>query len=243
MAVAEKKGRKKRVSEGTPDWMVTYGDMTTLILTFFVMLYTAATISGSKLQLIIAAFTGVGSLSGGNTLEAGKLAELGNDIMSLPSMESGRSLGTARQRAMAEFQPEIRSHQVRVTMDQRGLVISLAADSFFRSASAQVDIQAARQTLQKVAGFIDSMPGRQFRIEGFTDNTPTDPAGPYPSNWELSALRAINVLHYLVDFGVSDRNFETVGYGDTHPLMSDATPEGRAYNRRVDIVIMQKQGP
>ena len=85
-------GLKKKQScpEGTPDWMLTYGDMTTLILTFFVLLYTAATISGSKLQLIIAAFTGLGNLTGGNTLQVGKLAELGNDVMTLPSQQSGR---------------------------------------------------------------------------------------------------------------------------------------------------------
>ncbi|HUZ17943.1 MAG TPA: flagellar motor protein MotB, partial [Spirochaetia bacterium] len=162
--MSDKRPRKKRQSEGTPDWMVTYGDMTTLILTFFVLLYTAATVSGSKLQLIIAAFTGVGNLTGGNTLEVGKLAELGNDVMALPSQQQGRALDTARRRAVAEFQPEVRAHQVRVTLDQRGLVISLAADSFFRPASAQVDIAAARTTLQKVAALLRSMPNRQFRI-------------------------------------------------------------------------------
>ena len=241
MPMSDKRPRKKRQSEGTPDWMVTYGDMTTLILTFFVLLYTAATVSGSKLQLIIAAFTGVGNLTGGNTLEVGKLAELGNDVMALPSQQQGRALDTARRRAVAEFQPEVRAHQVRVTLDQRGLVISLAADSFFRPASAQVDIAAARTTLQKVAALLRSMPNRQFRIEGFTDNTPTDPKGPYPTNWELSSMRAVNVLHYLVDFGVNDQSFQVDGFGDTHPLVSNATAEGRAYNRRVDIVIMENQ--
>lgn len=221
--------------------MTTYGDMTTLILTFFVLLYTAATISGSKLQLIIAAFSGLGNLTGGNTLQTGPLAQLGNDVMSLPSQQPGRALSTARNRAVAEFQPQIRAHQVRVTLTQRGLVISLASDVFFKSGSAQVNISRSRTVLQKIALLLKSMPNRQFRVEGHTDNTPTNPNGPFPSNWELSTARATNVLHYLVDFGANPKQFEVVGFGDTHPLMSNATPEGRAYNRRVDIVIQAKQ--
>ncbi len=76
----------KKCTECTvPDYMLTYGDMVTLLLTFFVLLYNPATIEKSKLQLILAAFSGLGMQSGGNTLQDGKLAELGNTIMSLPS--------------------------------------------------------------------------------------------------------------------------------------------------------------
>ena len=67
--------------------MLTYGDMVTLLLTFFVMMYTTAEVDGSQLKLILAAFSGLGVLEGGNTLQAGELAELGNNIMSLPSVD------------------------------------------------------------------------------------------------------------------------------------------------------------
>ncbi len=237
MALPPKK-KKKCPPEGSPEWMTTYGDMVTLLLTFFVMMYTTATVDGSKLKLIIAAFSGLGVLSGGNTLQSGELAELGNNIMSLPSMEKGRALDEARKRAISQFQPEIKSNQVRVTVDERGLIISLAADSFFRPASAEVDIEAARETLQKAASFLVSLPDRTFRIEGHTDSTPTDPDGPWETNWELSSARATNVLHYLVDFGVNERQFQVAGFADTEPLADNETPEGRAYNRRVDIVIL-----
>jgi chemotaxis protein MotB len=232
--------RKKKQSEGTPDWMVTYGDMTTLLLTFFIFMFTTAEINGYKLQLILAAFQGLGSLDGGNTLQHGKLAELGNTVMSLPSMQPGRALDKARRQAISLFEPEIRSKTVRVTEDERGLVISLAADAFFRPASAEVNIEASRSLLQRVATLLSSkdLSGRKFRIEGHTDSAPTDPNGPWPSNWELSAARAANVLHYLVDFGVNEKQFQIMGLADTVPLMSNATPEGRAYNRRVDIVVL-----
>ncbi|MBN2051525.1 MAG: flagellar motor protein MotB [Spirochaetales bacterium] len=236
MAVPPKK--KKCPPEGAPEWMTTYGDMVTLLLTFFVMMYTTAQVDGSKLKLIIAAFSGLGVLSGGNTLQAGQLAELGNNIESLPSVTKGRALDQARKRAISQFEPEIRSNKVRISEDERGLIISLAADSFFPPASAEVDIDAARETLRKASSLLISLPDRTFRIEGHTDNIPTDDAGPWETNWELSTARATNVLHYLVDFGVRETQFQVAGFADTVPIAANETAEGRAYNRRVDIVIL-----
>jgi chemotaxis protein MotB len=124
--------------------------------------------------------------------------------------------------------------------DERGLVISLAADSFFEQASAELRIEEARAVLQKAASLLSSpeFARRKFRIEGHTDSLATDPAGPYFTNWELSTARATNVLHYLVDFGVNERQFQVAGFADTVPLAANDTPEGRAYNRRVDIVLL-----
>src|SRR6056297_3746392 len=107
--MAEKKKCKKCPPEGAADWLLTYGDMTTLLLTFFVLMFTTATIDGYELRLILAAFPGLGNYTGGNTLEAGPLAELGNTIESLPSMERGRALDQARRQAISIFSPEIQS--------------------------------------------------------------------------------------------------------------------------------------
>lgn len=236
--MAERKKCKKCPPEGAPAWMTTYGDMVTLLLTFFVMMYTTAEVDGSQLKLILAAFSGLGVLEGGNTLQAGELAELGNNIMTLPSIDKGRALDKARKLAISQFQPEIKSKKVRVTEDERGLIISLAADSFFRPASAEIDIENTRETLQKVSRLLISLEERKFRIEGHTDAAPTDPDGPWPTNWELSAARAINTLRVLSEYGVPEKQFQVAGFADTVPLASNETPEGRAYNRRIDIVIL-----
>lgn len=241
--MAENSKCKKCPAEGAPDYMLTYGDMVTLLLTFFVMLLTPATIDGYELRLILAAFPGLGSLEGGNTLEAGQLAELGNTIESLPSLDRGRALSDARREAISLFQPEIQSQMVRVIEDERGLVISLAADAFFEPASAEINIEQAREVLSNLSLLLTSptVAGRYFRIEGHTDDLPTDPDGPWPTNWELSADRALNVLAYLTQgYGVSDRNFQVMGLADTRPLYSNETPEGRAYNRRVDVIILSE---
>ena len=220
--------------------MLTYGDMTTLLLTFFILMFTTAEIDGAELRMILAAFQGLGSLRGGNTLQVGKLAELGHTIMSLPSREAGKALYKARRTAISQFQPELKTKKVRIKEDERGLIISLAADSFFEAASAEINIEETRQVLQKVATLMSSpdLKQRKFRIEGHTDNIPTDPGGTWETNWELSADRAVNVLHYLVDFGVEERQCQVAGFADTVPLASNDTREGRAYNRRVDIVLL-----
>jgi len=241
--MAENGKCKKCPPEGAPDYMLTYGDMVTLLLTFFVMLLTPATIDGHELRLILAAFPGLGELEGGNTLSPGQLAELGNTVESLPSVERGRALSDARREAISLFQPEIQSQMVRITEDERGLVISLAADSFFEPASAEINIEQAREVLSNLALLLtsDAVAGRYFRIEGHTDDLPTDPDGPWPTNWELSSARALNVLSYLTQgYGVSDRNFQVMGLADTRPMYSNESEEGRAYNRRVDVIILSE---
>ncbi|TVQ26667.1 MAG: flagellar motor protein MotB [Spirochaetaceae bacterium] len=232
--------KKERKSEGAADWLLTYGDMTTLLLTFFVLLFTTAEIDGYELRLVLAAFPGLGTFQGGNTLEVGPLAELGNNILQLPSRRVGRSLDEARRQAISLFEPEIRSNRVRVTRDERGLVISLAADSFFRTASAEIDIERSRVVLQNLSDLLQSetVAGRSFRIEGHTDSEPTDPQGPWPNNWHLGADRSLNVLRYLVDFGAPESRFQVMSLGEQQPLFANDTAEGRAYNRRVDVIIL-----
>jgi chemotaxis protein MotB len=238
--MAEMTKQKKCPPEGAADWLLTYGDMVTLLLAFFIMLFSVSEVDQHKLQLIIAAFSGLGILEGGNTLEPGELAEMGHTIMALPSQERGRALDTARKEAISQFQPEIKTKKVRVTVDERGLVISLAADSFFREASAEVDIEASRDLLQRIVGLLITLPESKFAVEGHTDSVPTDPESDFPSNWELSSARATNVLHYLVDLGAEESKFQIRGLSDTMPLASNDTREGRAINRRIDIVILSE---
>lgn len=238
--MAERKKCRKCPPEGAADWLLTYGDMTTLLLTFFVLMFTTATIDGYELRLILAAFPGLGYSQGGNTLQEGRLAELGNTVMALPSMQRGRALDEARRNAVSIFEPEIRSQRVRIREDERGLVISLASDGFFEPATAEINIEETRQVFIKLSQLLDSeqLEGRKFRIEGHTDSIPTDPNGPWESNWDLSIARALNVFRLLQDYGVDEEQFQVMGLADTVPLFSNDTAEGRAYNRRVDVIIL-----
>ena len=140
------------------------------------------------------------------------------------------------------FAPDVKSNKITITSDERGLVISLASDNFFEEGSAELNIDETRETLLRLSEFFKSpeLKMRRFRIEGHTDNTAVDSNSKYESNWELSASRAMNVLHYLADYGVSENKFSIAGYADTRPKFSNDTPESRAYNRRVDIIILDE---
>jgi chemotaxis protein MotB len=238
---------RKRKSENfgaLGEWIVTYSDMVTLLLCFFVAMMDDAGTPSIQAEVFISSLNniGMGGNTGGNTLSPGKLAELGNSVATLPSMEKGKVLGNALRKAVALFQPEVKSNKVRITSDEKGVVISLASDAFFRPASAEVNIEETRGILVRVAELLKSpeLAGRKFRIEGHTDSSPVAPGGPWASNWDLSVARSISTLEYLVAFGADDRRFQVAGFADTVPLADDGTEEGRAYNRRVDIVILDQ---
>ena len=157
----------------------------------------------------------------------------------MPSMEKGKMLATALKKAVSLFAPEIKTNKIAVTSDERGIVISLASDVFFYPGSAELNIAESRDTLLNLAQFLSSqdLASHRFRVEGHTDSGVTDP-DIWKSNWELSSARAINILHSLTDFGAQESRFSVAGYADTRPIFSNDTAEGRAYNRRVDIIIL-----
>ena len=238
-------GKKaKQPEKPSTAWLGTYGDMITLMLCFFVMLYNPSEIDVTQMATITQSLQmqETETTSGGLSLSAGQLSDLGNNINSLPSLEKGRSLGMAKKKAVSLFAPDVKSNKITITSDERGLIITLLSDNFFEEGSAELNINDTRETLLRLADFFrsDELKGRRFRIEGHTDNTPVAENSIFPSNWELSATRAVNVLHYLADYGVRENDFSVAGYSDTRPKFSNETAEGRAYNRRVDIIILDE---
>lgn len=238
-------GKKaKEPEKPSQAWQGTYGDMITLMLCFFVMLYNPSEIDPTQLATITQSLQmqETETTTGGMSLSAGRLSDLGNNINSLPSLEKGKSLGLAKKKAVSLLAPVVNSNKITITSDERGLVISLLSDNFFDEGSADINIEETRDTLLRLSEFFqsDEVKDRRFRIEGHTDDVQVAPESPFPSNWELSATRAVNVLHYLADYGVNEDKFSVAGYADTRPKFSNETPEGRSYNRRVDIIILDE---
>ena len=249
------KKENKEPEKPSTAWQGTYGDMITLMLCFFVMLYDPSEVDTAALAQIQDSLQIVTEsieapvTSGGQSLSAGKLADLGNSISALPSLEGGKSLSVAKKKAVSLFAPEVNSAKITISSDERGVVISLASDVFFEQGSAALNIDETRDILLKLSKFFQDseLKNRRFRIEGHTDSTPVQPVLDengtnigFPSNWELSVARSANVLHYLADFGVDEQQFSIAGYADTRPMFSNETKEGQAYNRRVDIIILDE---
>ncbi|BCR20890.1 flagellar motor protein MotB [Borrelia miyamotoi] len=244
------RARKKRTKceEGSPEYMLTYGDMVTLLLVFFVTMFSLNDIifKENVLKIMSASFTGSGFFRGGKTLDINKLSYLSNNFMSLPSAEKNKQASQAsKNKSMIEFIEKIQSNKVVVKHHEQGVIVSLLADAFFDSASAEVKLDDNRETIQKIAsfiGFLDNQ-GYNFKIEGHTDNVNVNINGIWKSNWELSSARAVNMLEQILNYTDQSRlksiesKFEVSGFAGSRPVATDDTPEGRAYNRRIDILI------
>lgn len=148
------------------------------------------------------------------------------------------------ERAKAELEDrlrrEIADKQVKVGMEDRGLVITFVAEVLFDSGKDKLRTQAL-ETIQKVAGVLNTtVRDLNVGIEGHTDNVPIKHSG-WKSNWELSTARALSVLHQLVDSeSVSPERLSAIGYGEYKPVSDNDSKEGRQKNRRVEIVILPK---
>ncbi|MFQ5680536.1 MAG: flagellar motor protein MotB [Candidatus Omnitrophota bacterium] len=147
-------------------------------------------------------------------------------------------LGATKNLLAQRLEREIKQKQVKLNMADKGLVITFVADVLFDSGKAKLR-PSAYATLDKVARVLkENVPGMNIGIEGHTDNVPIKHS-PWRSNWELSAQRALSVLHYLVDRkGIRGERASAIGYGKFRPVASNDTRRGRQKNRRVEIVIL-----
>lgn len=237
----ESPAAKKKHQANPLIWLITYSDMVTLMLCFFVIMMGEPTKDESRIRLVLNSFGGLGPLTGGMTFNQGKLAQMGADVTSLPASKRAKNLEEAMRKAQALVQPETTSTVQQVTFDpERGLIISLVGDAFFRPDSADINLDDTREILQRLVVFLNSpeVAGQTFRIEGHSNTAIPDPSR-WPSNWELSSARAISTLHALSDYGlISDKHFQVMGLADTKPIVKGDTPEAAAMNRRIEIVML-----
>ena len=221
------------------------GDMNNLLMCFFIILMGDVTTNAADdFKMIIQSFRGnLGIMEGGSSLSRGSLAEMGHNMMALPSTEAGKSLGRMINKAIELLKPDIRSKKVRVSEDERGLIISIASDFFFDPGSAELKNEM-RPVLKKISNIIKYVPN-YVRIEGHTDNsavTQSEAKGGFKTNWELSSARSLAVLQHLAfEESVDQQQLSAVAFGEYRPIDDNSTPEGRAYNRRVDIVILKER--
>ncbi|MBI1764112.1 MAG: OmpA family protein [Acidobacteria bacterium] len=209
-------------------WLVSYADLMTLLFALFAVLYAAA--DRDRAQAVAAALS--------QQIAGAPAAALGPPGGSgvLPGSDSVTEARAAVEWALA--QNELLRARARVLTTGRGFVVSLAEAGFFAAGEAAVR-DDARGLIDTLA---DSLSGArtQIRVEGHTDATPIATAR-YPSNWELSSARASKVLAQLVARGIAPARLSVAGYASERPVADNNTLEGRALNRRVDLVILNTE--
>lgn len=137
-----------------------------------------------------------------------------------------------------QLQAEIKADQVQIHQLQDRLRITMVDEILFPEGGWQLG-RKGEETLAKMAPTLSGLKNQSIVVEGFTDNVPIGPElkKRFPSNWELSTARATDVLRFLAAKGVPENTLSAQGFGDSRPVTSNDTPQGRAKNRRVDIVI------
>lgn len=232
------------------EYMLTYGDMVTLLLTFFIMLYTTGKTNLKEMQIVLSAFnSSTGFFEGGQTLTKGNLEEMGMNIETLPSQTTGRALSKAKKQASEIFKPEVQAGKIKIVEDERGLVISLVSADYFNPGSA-ILLSPIKETLKKASGLMKELE-RFVKVEGHSDEDavlPDTVSGReerlYVNNWDLAGARAINTTTYLINVGTLDSTwFQAVSFGSARPMVVEeaGSPESKAYNRRIDIVILTEK--
>jgi len=228
--------RRKHDSEheNLERWLLTYSDLITLLLAFFIIMYSMSKIDSKKFGEMQEALSGV--LKGGTLVvkQGNQIGALsGQGVLKIGFM---KSLGDAVKR---DFQGLGNENLVNTEVTERGLVIHIMESALFEAGKAELTDEA-KKTLSIVARHLASLPNH-IRIEGHTDNLPIR-TPVFPSNWELSSARATEVVRFFIDdFRVKPEMISALGYGEFRPLIPNNTPENRAMNRRVDIVVLTMQ--
>lgn len=226
------KPEEKLESAGMMRWLLTYADMITLLLALFIILFSISTISKVKYQAL------VHDISGGfNNEYAINNPPNGGQVGEGKGQQGERSLQQIQRQIQAYIQQHDLQAQVQTKIERRGLVVSILTDkSVFAEGSAQLSPQTEK-LLTSVGGIL-KVGGNELRVEGHTDNTPIN-TPQFPSNWELSAARAVGVTRWLVENdGIAPARITAIGYGQYNPKYPNDTEAHRQLNRRVDIVIL-----
>jgi chemotaxis protein MotB len=228
---------KQAEKENTERWLLTYADLITLLLAFFIVMWSIGQTDLKKFDqvrdsLANAFNTGIGDSSNGTS----PLFDEGSNFDPSPFGMQQTDLSTIQKRFNDLANKYGVADKITIRTEQNEIVISLSDNLLFDSASAHLRPESLG-VLDETAAILKTLPN-DLRIEGHTDNIPIN-TGEFNSNWELSAARATSVLRYLVENGgIRAERVFAAGYGDTRPVADNSTGVGRSANRRADIVII-----
>lgn len=227
-------------------WLVSYADFITLLFAFFVVMYAVSSVSEGKYRVLsdslVQAFRNVTvNARGTQVMVEANAATLPRTVSVRrdAKAEEQRRIVRERMRTIARdlsdvLAPLVRDGTVRVTQTAHGVTVEINASVLFAPGDANLEEGAAR-ALRAVAGVL-AVTDYPVTVEGHTDDTPIATA-KFPSNWELSAVRASRVVRLFVDAGVSPQRLTATGFGEQRPVTDNGTAEGRARNRRVTVLI------
>jgi chemotaxis protein MotB len=224
-------------------WLVSYADFITLLFAFFVVMYAISSVNENKYRILSEALGSAFSNSSGPPVVHSEPAP--SIVPPKPTLQERAANAAFRREKeymtgiarsiLSVLQPLVSQGKVRVTQSSRGVGVEINASVLFAPGEAKLSHESV-QALTAVAKVLKD-DHHDLRIEGHTDNIPISNF-MFPSNWELSAVRASSVVRLFVENGIAEQRMTAVGHGSNQPLMSNDTAEGRQRNRRVQLMIL-----
>ncbi len=245
--------RRKQEEEGgggAPAWMATYGDLVTLLMCFFVLLFATSSVDAEKFKAIAESFnsnitfiqgggaTGVNNMVGSGIADLPKLDRSINDSNDAKKKEQDE-LNKKASDFKTYFAENEKASDVQVEVGENYVKITFGDGILFDSGKAELK-NDSYELLEMIAEVLEGYPTSDIKIEGHTDNIPIRSA-IYQDNMYLSAARSISVLNYFKDvYEYDPARLSQEGFGEYRPIANNETPEGRAKNRRVEIKVMSQ---
>ncbi|OPJ65827.1 flagellar motor protein MotB [Clostridium chromiireducens] len=237
--------RKKQHHEEHVDeaWLLPYSDMLTLLLALFIVMFAMGQTDKAKMQAMAKEFNII--FAGGS----GMMEKDGNSMIPMEDAGESDSISTndsqieedkmteIKKKLEQEIKQEGYADKIKVDLNGEGLDIAIQDVVLFNSGEADV-LKEVSPVLLKISKMLNGL-DNQIRVAGYTDNVPIS-NGKFRSNWDLSAMRAINVMNFMVSSGgIKQDNVSIQAYGEYKPKTSNSTEEGKAQNRRVEIYVVR----
>jgi len=219
---------------GAPAWMSTFSDMTTLLLTFFILLISMATFDPVKIANLMESMQGAfGIMETFPTIPIHPIVDIpkktGDEQKKKQSLKDAEKIKTV-------IKDKKLDEAVKVEVTEKGIAILLRDPVGFASGSADLKDQG-KDILKDISDVIKNNPSLKVRVEGHTDDVPIH-SNRYNSNWELSSARSLSVVQLLSkQTGIQPQNMSAVGYGEYRPMVANTSPENRSKNRRIQIFV------
>ena len=223
-------------------WLVTYADLMTILLVFFILLYTLASFEKEKYRKTVTEIK-VQVEQGQNLIGLMELMEIPESADTQITIEDITGLRSRAQSLLKSLTRFVQDSSQRDDISTRILngkvIVSIKGKALFNSGEAFLNSEAI-SIFDEIIKILDDYPEYNINIKGHTDNIPISTA-IFPSNWELSAVRATTVLKHMISKGVHPQRLTATGYGDVMPLVPNTSEENRAQNRRVEFVLEKNE--
>lgn len=234
----KKHDHEEHISEG---WLIPYADLLTLLLALFIVLFASSNVDQTKLEKMSRSFNQV--FSGGTSVFQASTAS-NSDINRTNNTDTTANPRTYELAKLDELKEQVNEYikqnglqdEIEATINSSGLVLTIQDRALFSMGEATLDAEA-RAVARSISGILEQAGNREIVVSGHTDNIPINTAR-FPSNWELSSARATAFMRgLLTNDTLNPSQFTLASYGEYKPIATNSTPEGRAKNRRVEVLI------